>query len=311
MLQSRNLLGLIPVLAVVVAQDDTAPGGTTKVGGHLGYIPNEAAAIIFFLIYFLTALHVAWLLFRHKGRYMATLVAAGFCYSAGLILRIPYRSNYDKIGFYIIMSMFTVLSPCGFIATVYVLLGRLARHLHAEEFLMIKPRILTPLFVEHATVTLLIQATGGALAGSSDVDKAKLSSHIFLAGLVLQLVSFSIFICIFLFFLYRLKSNRRAQWNLPHEEPTRRHWKGVVLAMGISCLGIIIRCAYRTIEGGQGFEGYLLTHEIFFYVLDCLPLWFAVLVYNYIWPPSILIESKGVDGVQGIELVQNDSRQKV
>ncbi|KAG8683749.1 hypothetical protein FRC09_015874 [Ceratobasidium sp. 395] len=145
MFSFRNLAWFGTLLAVAAAQDDTQP--QTKVGGHLGYIPNKPAAVVFFLIYFLTALHVTWLLFQYKGRYMATLVVAGFCYSAGLILRIPYGSNYDKIGFYIVMSMFTVLSPCGFIATVYVLLGKLARYLHAEEFLLIRPKILTPLFV--------------------------------------------------------------------------------------------------------------------------------------------------------------------
>ncbi|KAG9082277.1 hypothetical protein FRC06_005143 [Ceratobasidium sp. 370] len=214
MLWLRKFAGFTTILALAAAQDDTQP--QTKVGGHLGYIPNKPAAVIFFLVYFLTALHVTWLLFRYKGRYMATLVVAGFCYSAGLILRIPYGSNYDKIGFYIVMSMFTVLSPCGFIATVYVLLGRLAGYLHAEEFLLIKPGILTPLFVTSDVFTLLVQATGGAMAGSSDINKAKLSSHIFLAGLTLQLVSFSIFTCIFLIFLYRLKINRESQWNLPH-----------------------------------------------------------------------------------------------
>jgi intracellular septation protein A len=77
---------------------------------------------------------------------------------------IAYGKNYSSLGLYIFLNMCTVLSPCGFIATVscllfnlgmanletiqvYVLLGRLSRHLHAEEYLLIKPTIITKLYV--------------------------------------------------------------------------------------------------------------------------------------------------------------------
>lgn len=51
---------------------------------------------------------------------------------------------------------------------------------------------------------------------------------------------------------------------------------------------IEIRCIYRVIEFAQGYDGYLRTTEWCFYVLDTLPLFAAILVWLYVWPPSVL-----------------------
>ncbi|QRW20979.1 RTA1-like protein [Rhizoctonia solani] len=107
----------------------------------------------------------------------------GVCYAIGLFMRLPFGSNPDRLSLYIIMNMFTVLSPCAFIATVYMLLGRLALHLDADEYLLVKARIITKLFLtsdigmlalpyiflqpidhEYLPSDLLIQAAGGGMA---------------------------------------------------------------------------------------------------------------------------------------------------
>ncbi|KAG9082850.1 hypothetical protein FS749_006527 [Ceratobasidium sp. UAMH 11750] len=74
--------------------------------------------------------------------------------------------------------------------------------------------------------------------------------------------------------------------------------------MIISCLGIVVRCIYRAVEGSEGFHGYLLTHEVYFFVLDCLPLLVATAVYTVIWPPAILTN---LDNSPGHEMVAKDS----
>jgi hypothetical protein len=97
------------------------------------------------------------------------------------------------------------------------------------------------------------------MAGSSDIDKAKVAgkvrvsllprnlaeltrSQIFLVGLILQLISFASYMMVFALFVYRMQSERVAQWNETRTEPLRWHWKGVVWAVAISCLGITVRC---------------------------------------------------------------------
>ncbi|CAE6378188.1 unnamed protein product [Rhizoctonia solani] len=279
-IDTMSQLGLVILVSwcsFVQAQNTTDSDSHEKVGGHLGYIPNTGAAVIFFLLYLAAAAHATWLMFRHKGRYMTALVVCGYIYALGLILRIAYGKNYSSLGLYVFLNMCTVLSPCGFIATVYVLLGRLSRHLYAEEYLLIRPSWITKIYVTSDVFTLLVQATGGAMAGSNDIDKAKLAGKIFLAGLILQLISFATYIFVFGMFIYWMKTERAVQWDDTRTRPWKDHWKGLVWAVGISCLGIIIRCIYRTIEGSQGFSGYLLTHEAYFYVLDVFPLLCAIM----------------------------------
>ena len=57
--------------------------------------------------------------------------------------------------------------------------------------------------------------------------------------------------------------------------------------VGRSCISDTasqIRSVYRTIELSQGFEGPIATNEGFFYGLDTLPLFVAVVVYCPFWP---------------------------
>lgn len=36
------------------------------------------------------------------------------------------------------------------------------------------------------------------------------------------------------------------------------------------------------------FFGYLATHEIYFYILDALPLWLSMSLYALLWPPRVV-----------------------
>jgi len=71
-----------------------------------------------------------------------------------------------------------VLSPCGFIATNYMVLGRLARHLGRGDYLFISPTRVTTLFVLSDVCTFLIQATGGAISTGNSHTAATLGSNV-------------------------------------------------------------------------------------------------------------------------------------
>ncbi|KAG8791209.1 hypothetical protein FRC12_009879 [Ceratobasidium sp. 428] len=307
MASTRVLVTVLSFLSCVAAQSEESEPpkrGKERYGGPLGYYPTVAPAIIFCALYALVAVHGTWMMFRIRGKYMGTLVASGYIYALGLILRIPYRTNTTSLGLYLIMNLCVVLSPCGFIATVYILLGRLARYLQAEDLMLIRPQIITKVYVTSDVVTLFVQAAGGSLAAAKNETLTKLSTKIFLAGLILQLISFISYCIVFTVFLYRVKTWRAPVWHEKAENSLLSHWKGLVGIMMVSCLGIIVRCVYRTVEGSEGFSGYLLTHEVYFYVLDCLPLFIAIAVYTIIWPPAIL---NNLYTSPGHEMVAKDS----
>ncbi len=71
-----------------------------------------------------------------------------------------------------------------------------------------------------------------------------------------------------------------------------------------------IRSVYRTIELSEGFQGRLATSEAFFYGLDTLPLFIAIVIYLPFWPgrfiPSVDVnaETRTLEGKQPDEKVK-------
>jgi hypothetical protein len=49
-----------------------------------------------------------------------------------------------------------------------------------------------------------------------------------------------------------------------------------------------VRSIFRVIEYAQGYNGTLRTTEVYFYVLDSLPLFLALAVWTIVWPPVFL-----------------------
>lgn len=88
----------------------------------------------------------------------------------------------------------------------------------------------------------------------------------------------------YLRWLHRVRTREPAVWARDAGERWWRDWRALAGALVVSCVGILIRSVYRTIELSQGFEGHLATVEAFFYALDTLPLFLAVAIYVPFWP---------------------------
>jgi hypothetical protein len=58
---------------------------------------------------------------------------------------------------------FTLLSPCGFIATEYILLPRIAALIEAEDCLFLSSRKIVRIFVWSDVTTFFLQAAGGGM----------------------------------------------------------------------------------------------------------------------------------------------------
>lgn len=141
------------------------------------------------------------------------------------------------------------------------------------------------IFLSSDVITFLIQAAGGGISiGANDTKGAKLGSNVFLAGLAIQLLSFLLFTCLFIVFVWRVRKFEREVWGMDGGREWWRDWRALAVAVAFSCVGILIRSVYRTVELSQGFEGAIATNEGFFYGLDTLPLWIAVVVYCPFWP---------------------------
>ena len=132
--------------------------------------------------------------------------------------------------------------PCAFIAADYILLGRLARYLRAGQHLLIPPTKIMIVFLMSDITTFLIQAAGGGVSIAADTAKVnKIGSNIFLAGLAIQLASFVTFTVIYIRFLWLVWRREPTAWSKDHELVWWRDWRALAGALGISCVGIIVR----------------------------------------------------------------------
>lgn len=70
-----------------------------------------------------------------------------------------------------------------------------------------------------------------------------------------------------------------------------------------------IRSVYRVLEYTQG--DHLATHEVYFYMLDTLPLWVSTTSYVFVWPPRVLkgsrllVQQQQSGNVDDVGLVQS------
>lgn len=74
---------------------------------------------------------------------MLAMIIAEYTYTLGIAFRFGLHSNPDSTSLYILYYLFVTLSPCGFIAAEYVLLGRMARWLGGHQHVLIPPNRVT------------------------------------------------------------------------------------------------------------------------------------------------------------------------
>ncbi|KAJ3485770.1 hypothetical protein NLI96_g4730 [Meripilus lineatus] len=198
----------------------------------LRYIASNTLAAIALVLLLLTAVSQTWLMRKMGGKFMLSMLIAEYTFATGIALRFGLHANPESKGLYIIENLLVVLSPCGFIAADYVLLGRLATFLESGQYLLISPRRITLVFVLSDVFTFLMQATGGSITISNNADTIKMGQN--------------------------------------------------------------IRSVYRLVELSEGYFGKLSTTEGYFYGLDTLPLFIAIVVYTPFWPGRFIPDAANV-----------------
>jgi hypothetical protein len=120
---------------------------------------------------------------------------------------------------------------------------------------------------------------------SSNLNMASL---IIVGGLVIQLIFFGVFFCALIVFDIRCRRQGIPKRMVAHDGSSRLHWHTVVIALYIASTLISIRCIFRAIEFATGFDGYLQSHEVYFYVFDTLPMAATLFTFNIIIPGRAL-----------------------
>lgn len=180
-------------------------------------------------------------------------------------------------------SVLIVLAPAFFAATVYMILGRVIAVVNAPHLSIIPHRRLTTIFVLGDVLSFLVQGSGAGFMASS-TEGQKTGSMIIVGGLVVQLLFFGVFFVALIIFDVRCRRQDLSKHIVSYNGNTNLHWHTVVVALYIASTLISIRCVFRAIEFATGFDGYLQSHEAYFYVFDALPMVATMAIFIIVVP---------------------------
>ena len=161
-----------------------------------------------------------------------------------------------------------------------MILGRLIVTL-GRQTSPISPNMYLYIFCTVDVISLVIQAVGGGMASvafqQTPPGNTDLGTRIMVAGVLFQLAAIIVFSILFTWVILKgLKSRGEVLRELK-----------VRLVLGatvLSVMSLVARAVYRTIELLQGWEGYLITTEKYFFALDGAMMVLAVVVFNVARP---------------------------
>jgi hypothetical protein len=199
-------------------------------------------------------------------------------------------SHFDQesLGPYIMQSLLILISPALFAASIYMILGRLIRVLDAEKHSMIRLNWLTKIFVFGDVFSFVIQGSGGGMmSGGASLDRIHLGEHLILAGLFVQIIFFSVFVCVALVFHVRIVRNPSAR---AETMPSggRAGWMTLLKTLYLASALILVRSVFRVVEYIQGNAGYLLRNEVWLYLFDACLMFIAVALFNFVHPSNVV-----------------------
>ncbi|KAL9931314.1 hypothetical protein V8E36_009824 [Tilletia maclaganii] len=254
----------------------------------LYYSPRVLPNAVFAVLYGIVSA-VLYIRLIHMRDWWGLCLPIGSTFQAiGFVLRIILRSSPGSLGLYIMMDFFIVLSPACYFAISYIIFGRFAHNLQhdatipkrKENITLLRPRLFGTVFIISDVVTFIVQAAGGAM--QTNPDLSDVGAKIFLTGIILQGVSYIIFL-VCCFYTHAMVTSRAGR-----SHPLCGRIQKLFFVLYFASVWIIVRSVYRTIELAQGFRGALITNETYFFLLDSLPLLLCILTWAVIWPSSVL-----------------------
>ncbi|KAJ5771692.1 hypothetical protein N7520_002221 [Penicillium odoratum] len=260
-----------------------------------GYDPSIAAALIFVILFAGTTSYHIWQLTKAQCWYFIPFVIGGIFQIIGYVSRIIAHNNLSSVTIYAIQTIMILLAPTLYAASVYMILGRLVRYLHAEKLSLVPVKWMTKIFVAGDVFSFLLQSAGGGMMAGETTRT--LGSNVVIIGLVVQLLFFGFFVVVTITFHIRINkyptTRSLAERQMARNEVWGQHnWSTAIMALYAVSMLILIRSVYRLVEYKEGYSGVIMTHEAYAYVLDATLMWLAMVVMNIWHPANILGDAK-------------------
>ncbi|KAL5519103.1 hypothetical protein ACEPAH_786 [Sanghuangporus vaninii] len=277
----------------------TIPAGVDRDDLQYGYIPTEWICILFVVLFSISTItHLGQSIYYKLWWLLPTVVLAGIGEVTGWAGRLwssqTFLGNGDDP--YLMQICATIISPTPLLAANFVILGLIIGHLGAQ-YSRLTPKWYTIVFCSADVVALVVQAVGGALASSAsqeDGGDPTTGGNIMLGGIVLQLVSITIYTALGVEYFYRYLTDRPIRNSFPAKKGVfDLRVRLMVYALALSTTCLFIRAVYRTIELSDGWRGRIIETEVYFNVLDGAMIVLAICTINFFHPGFLLAHIDG------------------
>ncbi|CAF3459575.1 hypothetical protein SNK03_004582 [Fusarium graminearum] len=240
----------------------------------LRYQPSIPANAVFTGVFAVSLIiHVFQGIKMRTWGFMSSMIAGCILEIIGYVGRFIINENpFDFNGFLMQIICITV-APVFFSAAIYVLLAQVINHVD-PSISRFPPQYFYWIFIPSDVVSLVLQAVGGALSCvASTHEDVKTGEDISLAGLIFQVVTLICFCALFIDYVVKAsKSSSRSRLDKP--------MMTFLAFLFLSTIFILIRCAYRIAELGQGYFSALFRDEGLYIGLESCMMCIAVLLLN-------------------------------
>ncbi|KAJ3488236.1 hypothetical protein NLI96_g2982 [Meripilus lineatus] len=285
--------------------DVIAPDGTILKSPYYEYIPTKWICIMFVGLYALTTI----LHFGQSLRYRMWFLLPTVCLAGvGEVIGWGGRSwsSFSPLlqTPFLIQIVATILAPTPFVAALFILFARLTNRL-GIRYSRLSPQWYSRIFLSCDFVSLIIQGAGGGIAATAnDSAGSNTGSKIMLGGILFQLISLIAFITLAAEYLWRYSQDRTVRRHRKTLESTesqttltyRFEWdtkiKLFICGLTFITTCILIRSIYRLIELADGWNGRIISTQVYFNVLDGGMILISMFALNVFHPGYFLDESQ-------------------
>ncbi|CAH0057021.1 unnamed protein product [Clonostachys solani] len=247
-----------------------------------GYRPNLGANIFLTVIYSLVISAAAIIILQRRRDWLSyniCIILGSVLELVGYAERIKAYSNPFALDGFTIQYALLTIAPVFITAAIYISIGQLAQKM-GRGYLNIKPGLYPRIFIPCDVVILAVQATGGALTTSQTSSPEAAAKYkygkpsgviVTIVGLVLQVVSLTVFLVLFSAILLGQTKSRglcEAKSKKPAAWTKSMRLSMFIYSLAIACILVLIRSAYRVAELSNGLDSGLAQNEGLFIGLD-------------------------------------------
>ncbi|CCE62176.1 hypothetical protein TPHA_0C00190 [Tetrapisispora phaffii CBS 4417] len=288
---------------------------------YSGLVPNLGFNIAMIVIWSIILGAETLSLYFKQYWFSITFICAALLEIVGYAGRVWSHFNLYARSAYLMQMICLTIAPVFTMAGMYYQLAKLIEIYSHKFSILPSPVLYSQIFIFCDIVSLVVQAAGGGISGGAvKRDKSvKPGEHVFIAGLSIQVATMSIFLFLWCHFAYLVFYKSRMDHlglkgfkthfkisqicSVSQEDidymyrekfaPLRndttskaRHlsFKWFAWAFTVSVCCIFVRCAYRLAELVDGFKGFIITHEVYFIILDAVMISFATVIMLVIFP---------------------------